>query len=185
MNKKLIISLGIAMLVNVANSTKLYGMQEKSIIKVPDKFKEFLNEYLNLPEELRKEVWVLMKYNIIKEEELMKNYLQLPRELQRQIQLIETSASGNVIAFLLASNIHNTDTTAFKWIIDKASVPQLNFIKRAYDATITGQDLIIALPGKINKVKENESQEQKDGGTYFSFPDAVREYLRNRLNIKK
>ena len=73
------------------------------------------------------------------------------------------------------------------WIIYNASMPQWNFIDRAYEATIAKpkRDLIIAMPPQLGKIQDTDSQEQVDGNIYFSFPDAVRTYLRNRLNIRK
>lgn len=71
------------------------------------------------------------------------------------------------------------------WIVEKATIPQLDFINRAYEATIAEQDLIIAMPTKLGKIQDTDSQEQVDGNIYFSFPPAVREYLRTRLSIRK
>ena len=73
------------------------------------------------------------------------------------------------------------------WIIYNATVPQLNFIDRAYQATIAQpeQDLIIALPAQLGKIQNTDTQEQVDGNIYFSFPEQVRKYLRDNLNIRR
>ncbi len=71
------------------------------------------------------------------------------------------------------------------WILQKADIPQLNLIERAYETTLMHQDFIIDLPKKLGKVEENESYEQRDGRVYFSLPEHVRKYLRLRLTIRK
>ena len=38
---------------------------------------------------------------------------------------------------------------------------------------------------ELKKIEATDSQEQADAKIYFSFTAAVREYLRNRLNIRK
>lgn len=59
------------------------------------------------------------------------------------------------------------------------------FISPMYSHDIVGQDLIVALSQKLGPIQEGNTQAQIDGNIYFSFPGAVREYLRNRLNIRK
>lgn len=71
------------------------------------------------------------------------------------------------------------------WILYKATTPQLEFIIRAAKATSEEKDLIMAMPPKLGTVQTTDSQKQVDGNTYFSFPPAVRTYLRSRLNIKR
>lgn len=159
-------------------------MENRSVIKVSDESKEFLNEYLSLPEDLRKEIWDFIKRDITTERGSAKViYFQLPIKLQRKIQLL---ISGDAITFLVASALNNSPSPqVIKGINNNVSIPQLSFFKRAYEATIAGQEFIIDMPKKINEIQENESQEQIDGRIYFSFPDNVREYLRNKLNIRR
>ncbi len=71
------------------------------------------------------------------------------------------------------------------WIIHHTDMLQLDLIQRAYTTTISGKDFIIALPKKLGTLEKNESQDQMDGRIYFTLLPAVREYLRNRLNIRK
>ncbi len=71
------------------------------------------------------------------------------------------------------------------WLLYNTNIVQLNFIQRAYNTTIDNQEFIIDLPKKLGKIEENESQEQQDGRVYFSLPPHIREYLRNRLKIRK
>ncbi len=70
------------------------------------------------------------------------------------------------------------------WIMYHADIPQLDLINHAYEAMLAGKRFIIALPEKLGKMKEDESQAQWDGRIYFTFPVVVRTYLRDRLNIK-
>ena len=85
----------------------------------------------------------------------------------------------------LSPNLQGTpEDNPLVWIVENATIPQLDFINRACRATIDKQDLmIIALPKKLGKVEENELQAQWDGRIYFTFPEFVRKYLRNRLQI--
>lgn len=77
------------------------------------------------------------------------------------------------------------DNNSLLWIIQKTNMLQLDFIKRVCAATSTNKEFIIDLPEKLGKIKEDESQEQADGRLYFTFPADIREYLRNRLNIRR
>lgn len=77
------------------------------------------------------------------------------------------------------------ENNALVWITQKADRLQSDFIKCAHEATIAQQDFIIAPPKKLGKIEEGESQEQKNGRIYFSFPEHVREYLHVRLNIRE
>jgi len=100
--------------------------------------------------------------------------------------VITGSADATVKIWPLMLNLKGTSQdNPLLWIIQKIDMLQLNFIDRACQATVTGQDLIIELPTKLGKIQEDDSQEQVDGNIYFSFPDAVRQYLRARLNIRK
>jgi len=86
----------------------------------------------------------------------------------------------------LLPNLHGTSqNNPLLWIVEEATIPQLDFINRAYKAAIdTKQDpMIIALPKKLGKVEENELQAQRDGRIYFTLPLLVRKYVRDRLNI--
>ncbi len=66
------------------------------------------------------------------------------------------------------------ETNPLLWIINNATVPQLDFIKRAYEATIAigNQELIIAFPSEDAKV-------------FLSFPMHVKQYLLARLKIRR
>ncbi len=72
-----------------------------------------------------------------------------------------------------------------RWIVKMADNVQLSFIQCAYEATSAGKDFIIDLPEKFGIIKKNETQEQLKGRIYFTFPEHVRAYLRNRLNIRR
>ncbi|MBA3751485.1 hypothetical protein H0X06_01610 [Candidatus Dependentiae bacterium] len=72
-----------------------------------------------------------------------------------------------------------------RWIVKMADNVQLSFIQCAYEATSAGKDFIIDLPEKLGIIKKNETQEQVNGRIYFTFPEHVRAYLRNRLNIRR
>ncbi len=71
------------------------------------------------------------------------------------------------------------------WIICNANIPQLDFIKRAYEATQAEQEFIISLPKRLGKIKADESCEQMYGRIYFTLPQSIRQYLRNRLTIRR
>ncbi len=66
------------------------------------------------------------------------------------------------------------ETNPLQWIINNATVPQLDFIKRAYEATVAidDQELIIAFPSEDAKV-------------FLSFPTHVKQYLLARLKIRR
>jgi WD40 repeat protein len=61
---------------------------------------------------------------------------------------------------------------SMSWIVEKATVRQLDFIKRAYDATIAGEEFIINFPSE-------------DAIVFLSFPKHIQEYLVDRLNIRR
>jgi len=86
----------------------------------------------------------------------------------------------------LLPNLQGTiENNPLVWIMEEATIPQLDLINRAYKVTIDERGLmIIALPEKLGKVEENELQEQRDGRTYFSLPANVRQYLQDRLKIR-
>ncbi len=67
------------------------------------------------------------------------------------------------------------------WILAHATIQQWDFIKRAYE--VTKKKCGIRLPQECGEIEEDESQEEADLRTYSSFPHAVRQYLRDRLNI--
>jgi WD40 repeat protein len=74
------------------------------------------------------------------------------------------------------------------WILSHATIQQWDFIERACEntknRTIYGEQRYIYVSQKFSEIqKENEWQSESDGRTYFSFPEAVRQYLHNRLNI--
>jgi len=99
---------------------------------------------------------------------------------------IGTSRAKNSVSVLLVDPFKGTpEDNALLWIINYATVTQADFINRAYEKTLAEKPLIIAMPEKLGEIKEGESQEQKDGRIYFSFPTHVREYLRGRFNIAK
>lgn len=101
-------------------------------------------------------------------------------------KVVTESDDETVKIWPLSPNLQGTpNNNPLVWIISNITLPQVDFIKRAYEATIAGQDLIISLPQKLGKIENHESSEQMDGRTYFSFPEHVREYLRNCLNIRK
>ncbi|MBA3751484.1 hypothetical protein H0X06_01605 [Candidatus Dependentiae bacterium] len=86
----------------------------------------------------------------------------------------------------LQLNVQGTsDNNPLVWIIEKADKIQLSFIKSAYEATIGEKDFIIDMPKKLGALEKNESLEQLYGRIYFTFPEHAREYLRNRLNIRR
>ncbi len=64
------------------------------------------------------------------------------------------------------------DTNPILWIINNATVPQLEFIKRAYEATVAEQEFILAIPSEDAKV-------------FLSFPTPVKQYLLARLKIRR
>jgi len=70
------------------------------------------------------------------------------------------------------------------WITENANILQGNLIRRICQATSDDNTFMLALPEKLGVIKEDESQEQKDGRIYFTLPYAVRAYLRNCLRIK-
>ena len=70
------------------------------------------------------------------------------------------------------------------WIIHNADRSQLDFIQRAYEATIAGQELIIALPEQCKNKDDNADQKQIDGDMYATLPPAVQKFLQTRLNIR-
>jgi len=95
-------------------------------------------------------------------------------------------SNGIIKVWPLSINLKGTaENNPLLWILHNATIPQLEFINRAYQATAANKDLIIAMPTKLGTIQPTDSQEQIDGNTYFSFPDAVRAYLRSRLNIKR
>ncbi|MBA2306558.1 PQQ-binding-like beta-propeller repeat protein [Candidatus Dependentiae bacterium] len=71
------------------------------------------------------------------------------------------------------------------WIIKKTDIAQLNFIQRAYEATSAQKEFVIDLPKNFSTLGKHESQEQADGRIYFSFPQIIRDYLRNRLTLRR
>ncbi len=71
------------------------------------------------------------------------------------------------------------------WIIYNTNIPQLNFIWRAYEATQAEKEFVISLPKKLGIIEEDESSEQTYGRIYFTLPQFIREYLRNRLTIRR
>lgn len=77
------------------------------------------------------------------------------------------------------------DDNPLLWIMYNANAPQLNFIWRAWQATQTKQEFIISLPIKLGTIEQDESPEQTDGRTYFTLPPMIREYLKNRLKIRR
>ncbi len=64
------------------------------------------------------------------------------------------------------------DTNPLLWIINYATVPQLDFIKRVYEATVIFEELVIAFPSEDAKV-------------FLSFPTHVKQYLLARLKIRR
>jgi len=64
------------------------------------------------------------------------------------------------------------ETNPLVWIINNATVPQADLIKRAHQATIAGQEFIIAFPSE-------------DAKLFLSFPMHVKQYLLARLKIRR
>lgn len=84
----------------------------------------------------------------------------------------------------LLPNLNGTPkSNPLLWIMQKANTQQQDLIKRAYEATLANQELIITLPEDPGIVSLSESQEIKDGRLYPTLTLAVRNYLRTRLNI--
>ena len=85
----------------------------------------------------------------------------------------------------LSIDLHAPELTPLAAIYHTLTILQADFIARTLKATQAGQNSIIALPNDFNNADENETQEQTDGRTYFTFPDKVRAYLLTRLFIRK
>lgn len=84
----------------------------------------------------------------------------------------------------LSPNLNGTPkSNPLLWIMQKANTSQQDLIKRAYEATLANQELIITLPEDPGIVSLSESQEIKDGRLYPTLTLAVRNYLCTRLNI--
>lgn len=64
------------------------------------------------------------------------------------------------------------ETNPILWIINYATVPQLDFIKRSYEAVQADEEFIIDFPSEDAKV-------------FLSFPMFVRQYLLERSNIRR
>ncbi len=64
------------------------------------------------------------------------------------------------------------------WIIKEANRPQLEFIKRAYEATSAGQEIIITYLQQFSNIEKSELYKQTDVSLYASFPATVQEYCK-------
>lgn len=78
-----------------------------------------------------------------------------------------------------------TDNNPLLWIMYNANAPQLNFIWRAWQTTQKDEEFIIDLPTQFGTIEKDESPEQTDGRIYFTLPPMIREYLKNRLKIRR
>ncbi len=73
----------------------------------------------------------------------------------------------------LSPNLQGTpQNNPLLWITQNATLPQANFINRAYEATSVDQEFIIAFPSEDAKV-------------FLSFPRHVKQYLLDRLTIRR
>ncbi len=108
-------------------------------------------------------------------------------------QIVTTSGDPTVKLWPLSLNLQEpADDKPLKpednpllWIIKKADMAQLTFIKGAYEATIGGQEFVIDLPKKLNHIADNESYQKVYGMIYLTFPPAIQQYLLNRLRIRR
>ncbi len=101
---------------------------------------------------------------------------------------VVTASSRNNMAHIWSLSpklIGKPENNPLVWIVENTTVPQFDFVNRAYKATIEIKDFIIALPEKLGEIRETESQAQHDGRIYFTFPERVRDFLRVNLNIRK
>ena len=65
-----------------------------------------------------------------------------------------------------------SESKSLEWIIKSSNMPQLNLIVRAYEATATGKEFIIAFPSEDAKI-------------FLSLPKDVQIYLLERLKIRR
>ena len=92
--------------------------------------------------------------------------------------------SGNKVVIGLGNQIKiwslsfdlegSPDDNPFIWIIQKATIPHLDLINRAYETNVTGEEFVTKFPSEDAKVM-------------LSFPPHVRNFLVERLslNLKK
>ncbi len=109
---------------------------------------------------------------------------QLLRSLKMESVPTQVEITNNKIVIITGNNLAQIwpidplngtpDTNPLLWIIYNASVPQLDFIKRAYEATVAtdNQELVIAFPSEDAKI-------------FLSFPMHVKQYLLARLKIRR
>lgn len=86
---------------------------------------------------------------------------------------ITGSADKTIKIWPLLINLQGTpDDNSLQWIIQKSDLPQLNFIARAYDATITEEKFIMVFPSEDIKI-------------FLTLPAHVKQYLLARLKIRR
>lgn len=94
-------------------------------------------------------------------------------------------SNGNIKAWSLLPMLEGTSKdNPLLGIRLCTDVSQIDFMRRAHGATVVNKNLMISLPEKLNEIKPNESQAQKDGRIYFTFPEHVRKCLRENFSLK-